>query len=75
VTHSRYAIHPPPTVFLHAMPSRAEVSRAEARQLLRGNKQLWQRCVTTPVNTEADNRRQRCLLRQQVTDNRQYATV
>jgi hypothetical protein len=32
--------HPPPAVFLHAMPSRAEVSRAEARWLLRSSKQL-----------------------------------
>jgi hypothetical protein len=55
VTHSRYAKHPPPpAVFHHAVPSRAEVSRA--RQLLSGNKQLWQRCVTTPVNTTTDNR-------------------
>jgi hypothetical protein len=29
VTHSRYAEHPPPVVFLHAVPSRAEVSRSE----------------------------------------------
>jgi hypothetical protein len=60
VTHSRYAKHPPPAVFLHAVPSRAEVSRsepsrAEARCLLRKSKQFWQRCLATPVNTMSDD--------------------
>jgi hypothetical protein len=43
--------HPPPAVFLHALPRRAEVSRAEAHWLLRSSKQLWQHCLTRAVNT------------------------
>jgi hypothetical protein len=34
-----------------AEPKWAEVSRAEAGWLLRSSKQLWQRSLTTPVNT------------------------
>jgi hypothetical protein len=39
---------PPPAVFLHAVLSRAEVSRAKARWLLRSSKQLL---AVLPNNT------------------------
>jgi hypothetical protein len=59
VTHSRYAKTPLPRCFTmqcRVEPKWAEPSRAETRWLLR-SKQLWQRCLTTPVNMTADNRR------------------
>jgi hypothetical protein len=55
---AHHSVTPPlPAVFLHAVLSKAEVSLAEARWLLRKSKQLWQRCLATPVNTTSDNRR------------------
>jgi hypothetical protein len=37
-------------------PMWAEVSRAEARLLLRSSKHLWQRCLTIPLNTTSGNK-------------------
>jgi hypothetical protein len=49
---------PPPAVFLHAVPSRAEVSRAEPKHAgcYEAVNSSWQRCLTTPVNTTSGNK-------------------
>jgi hypothetical protein len=62
VDGASFGKHPPPAVFLHAVPnrvemnraelSRSEPNRAEARWLLLSSKQLSIALPTTPVNTE-----------------------
>jgi hypothetical protein len=49
---------PTPVVFLHAVPSRAEVSRAELKQAgcYKAVNRSWQHCLTTPVNTTSGNK-------------------
>jgi hypothetical protein len=55
VQHSLNPPPPPPAVFLHAVLSRAEVSRAEARWLPRSSKQL---VAALPNNTGKHDVRQ-----------------
>jgi hypothetical protein len=48
--------HPPPAVFLHAVPSRAELSQAEPKHAgyYEAVNSSWQRCLTTLVNTSGN---------------------
>jgi hypothetical protein len=46
---------PPPAVSLHAVPSRAEVSRAKAGWSLRSSKELLTALLATPVNMTSHN--------------------
>jgi hypothetical protein len=50
--------HPPPAVFFHAVPSRADVSRAETKHAgcYEAVNSFEQRCLTTPVNTTTGNK-------------------